>query len=280
MNQFFNSRRFLLITAQHWNENRKRYLLSLAAIAGLLVVWFLFAFLMDNYRPMEGEMQVVTYYVGLFLTGCLYASQLFAPLSIKQKGINYLLTPASHFEKFLSALLFGVLIYFVCYTMVFYLVDWLIVHFTNSISRPQSMVYYLPEMEQLQRGRVVNVFYREYNTEYGLRTQEYYYAGIAYFTVQSVFIAGSVWFRRLSFIKTLMAVLVFAAFLVFWVTKVLLPGLPAGSFSPWFSEYSFFSTNMVRLPAWIPIVLKILILYSVPPLFWTLTYFRLKEKEI
>src|ERR1044071_8534990 len=105
MNEVFNFNRWLLLTGKHWNENRKKYLLGLLAIGGVLFVWFAFMILMERYRPMEYELQAVTYYVGLFAVGALYASLLFADLSTTPKAINYISVPASVFEKLLVALL-------------------------------------------------------------------------------------------------------------------------------------------------------------------------------
>src|SRR5690349_10892530 len=133
MNPVFDFNRWSLYISKHWNENKKRYLLSLGAIAGLLVLWYCFLILVPKENPIGDNIQVVTYYVGLFLTGCLYASLLFADLSEGPKAIHFLLLPASVFEKLLSAILYGVILFFICYTVIYYVVDFSMVKISNSI---------------------------------------------------------------------------------------------------------------------------------------------------
>src|SRR5258706_9653837 len=112
MNQAFSFNRWLLLIGKHWSENRKKYLLALLAITGIILIWFVFNIMMERYRPMGTGTQFGTYYAGLFIVGCLYASTLFSELSSKSKGINYLSLPASQLEKTLCALLYGVVIFF------------------------------------------------------------------------------------------------------------------------------------------------------------------------
>src|SRR5438552_2097386 len=116
MNSVFDFNRWLLYIGKHWNENKKKYLLSLGAIAGLLVLWFSFIILVNMNSPLKPDMQVITYYVGLILTGCLYASLMFSDLNEGATAIHFLLIPVSAFEKLLCALLFSVVLFFISYT--------------------------------------------------------------------------------------------------------------------------------------------------------------------
>ena len=127
MNSVFDFNRWLLYIGKHWNENKKKYLMSLGAIGGLLVLWFSFLLSINVKLPITGEIQAVTFYVGLFLTGCLYASLILVRLSDGPKAIQYLLVPASALEKLLSAILYGVILFFVSYTIIFYTVDFIMV---------------------------------------------------------------------------------------------------------------------------------------------------------
>jgi hypothetical protein len=107
--------------------------MSLAAIGGLLILWYSFLMIVDKKHPLNIEIQAIAYYVGLFLTGCLFASIQFNDLGDGPKGISYLLLPASLFEKLLSAILFSVVLYFICYTAVFYFFDFIMVKMSNSM---------------------------------------------------------------------------------------------------------------------------------------------------
>src|SRR5687768_16034304 len=108
MNNVFDWNRFLWLISKHAHENKGRYLWMLGAAAALMFLWYLFIFFADSHRPIEAEMQIVTYYFGLAIGGCLYASLQFSDLASKPKGIHYLMLPASHLEKVLTALLYSV----------------------------------------------------------------------------------------------------------------------------------------------------------------------------
>ena len=65
MNPTFDLSRWGLLVKQHWIENKKRYLLSMVAMAGVLFMWFFFASLIDvfdievNEKDPEKFVQIV-----------------------------------------------------------------------------------------------------------------------------------------------------------------------------------------------------------------------------
>src|SRR6185312_1083045 len=127
MNQSFDAGRWWLLVAKHWSENSKKYVLAMIAITGLMLLWFVIIMLDSVNRGFNASMQTSSYYFGLFLGGCLYASILFADLGSKTRGLNFLVVPASHLEKLLCALFYAVFVFFVCYTAAFYMVDFIMV---------------------------------------------------------------------------------------------------------------------------------------------------------
>ena len=150
MNQFFSFNRFTLLVLKHWADNKKRYGLSVLAFFGLLITWFVFTMLTEfDDRPMGRGTQQVTFFLSLFAVGTFYSSQYFRDLGSRAKGINFLLVPASAFEKLLCSLLYTVLLFFVVFTAAFYLVDFLMVAIANT----------LPGQEKLdEKTNVINVF--------------------------------------------------------------------------------------------------------------------------
>jgi hypothetical protein len=68
--QIFSFSRFGLLVRLHWEGYRKRYLLAIPALAGLLLAWAFFNVFIDNYSPLDDGMQAWTYYWGLALVGC------------------------------------------------------------------------------------------------------------------------------------------------------------------------------------------------------------------
>ncbi len=294
MNQSFELSRWLMLVSKHWSENRKKYTLSLIAMAGLLLVWFVFALVMERARPIDDNIQFVTYYFGLFLVGCLYASMLFADLSSKSKGMNYLAIPASHFEKLLCTLFYGVIAFFICYTLLFYLIDAPMVKLSNAIAYSHWQKTHLAG-STFEAGRVLNVFTAIGDSDN--HGDEFYHFLLAYFALQSAFIFGSVYFPKFSFIKTVISLLLISLFFVFFVGKVLNEMMPYGSFYKGITSYRVFhveaaasgstivtsndiTDKLVSLPSWIEDVLIFIAKYAFAPIFWTLAYYRLKEKEI
>lgn len=276
MNSYFDLNRWFLYISKHWNENKKKYLISLGAIGGLMVLWFSFLMIVNRRHPMNEDMQVAAYYVGLFLTGCLYASMLFNELGDSPKGISFLLLPASLLEKLLTAILFGVVLYFICYTAIFYFVDFIMVKVSNGVG---SNIYEQERLGHFTPQDVANVFVTPAN-----RGDNFYiFFLIIYFAVQSIFMLGSIYFTKFSYIKTLISGLVIFLVLVFFQHKIIESFMPHGGFFN-STVYRVFDHEKgelnVSIPAWIGIVGLFLIKYSFPPLFWIVSYFRLKEKEV
>ncbi|WP_205512266.1 hypothetical protein [Longitalea arenae] len=274
MNAVFNVNRWLLYIGKHWNENKRKYGLSLAAIGGLLVLWFSFLMLVNKTHPLNEEIQAITYYVGLYLTGTLYASLIFSELAEGPKAIHFLLTPASTLEKLLSALLYGVLLFFVCYTIVFYAVDVIMVKVANGFVGASMERAHLP----FRPTEVANVFAARNGNPV------IFYVLLLYFAVQSIFLLGSAYFAKFHFIKTLVAGLVVFLVLVFFVHKVLGSFMPNGTFFEPFTIYRVFDPAhgelMIQLPEWISSIMLFLMKYALAPSLWVVAYFRLKEKEV
>lgn len=274
MNAVFNLNRWLLCIGKHWSENKRKYLLSLAAIGGLLVLWYSFVLIIDHSEPINGNIQTITYYVGMFLTGTLYASLIFSDLSEGPRAMHYLLTPASVLEKLLSALLYGVVLFFVCYTIIFYAVDLIMIKVANSMVSASMERMHLP----FKPMEVTNVFWSSDGNPINFWTL------LLYFGVQTIFLLGSVYFAKFNFVKTLVAGLIVFLVLVFYVHEVLDSFMPNGSFFQPFTVYRVYDPGkgdvMVQLPEWISSILLFLMKYTLAPFLWVVAYFRLKEKEV
>lgn len=279
MNQVFDFTRFRLLMARHWAENRLRYLMSLGAVAGLLLLWFIFAFLMERGTSAAGEdFQRATYYFGLFLTGSLFASSIFAPLGSKGKGINYLSIPASQFEKILVAFLYAVVIFFICYTAVFYAIDFLMLKVTNPIAEGNFKPYYIGH--KFVPEPLANMYYKASFDEVPV----FYYLLMCYFGIQSAFVAGSVFFNKFNFIKTVLTMLVLG--FLFWLVMyvVVLTMMPEGHFSnedlTGYLVVSEQGSAQVKIPVWMVMGSKLFYLYGLTLFLWLASWRRLNEKEI
>ena len=259
MNQFFSFDRFSLLVSKHWADNKKRYLLSVLAFAGLLITWFAFTLIIDDDADrMSLDVQLSTYFFSLFIAGTLYASQYYSELASKPKGSNFLLVPASTFEKFLCSLLYTVILFFLVLTAVFYIINFSMVTITNSIYANDAT---------FKKAPVANIFdvtFFEFDNNYALNFLLFFFA------IQSIFLLGSVYFRKYSYIKTIISGVVawfVIAGLTFFIYKDLYPKSKFGDDEPAF-------------PSWLTMLISISLMYVVAPLFWTFTYFRLKAKQL
>jgi hypothetical protein len=284
MNQFFDLNRWLLLTAKHWSENRRRYLLSVAAIAGLLIIWYILGLIVMPGSAAPPDVQASTYFTGLAIVGFFYASISFSELASGPRAMNFLAVPASHFEKMLVAFLYSLVIFFVVYTAVFYLVDILMVNIGNSLARNWledhggNAAAFVPK-------KIVNVFVDSDYAAGKIKINPNYYFLLIYFSLQSAFVLGSVYFPKFSFIKTIISLTVICITIIFILYKLVEEGMPEGFYynglTSWTEGFSNSDTvRLVMLPRWISNTIHFLLQFSFIPLFWVVTYYRLKEKEI
>lgn len=281
MNQTFNLNRWQMLVGGHWAENRKRYLLALLAMGGMLTAWYGFLLAIDKFGPLNLFIQYSAYHCGLYIIGCLYASTIFAELGDKARAIQYLSVPASHLEKLLCGILFGVVLFFLAYTLIFYMVDIPMVSMANRIIAREHQ-HWPGTMEPIGNVEVLNLWNNQWAP---MPDKRFHLILLGYFAIQSTFLLGSVYFARWAFIKTIVALLVFWLSFILIMDKGLRGWLPEGwhvdSMLQWANNTSLEGPiQFVRLPATFERVMIFLIQYSIPPVLWIITYFRLKEKEV
>lgn len=253
MNEFFSGKRFQLLILQHWADNRKRYTLSILACIGVLILWFLVAILANNQEPFDQEFQKATYFISLFALGTTYASQYFGHFSSQAKGINFLMVPASHFEKLLCSILYSVVLFLLLMSICFYLVDVPANYLMKDNPSPAGT------LSEYGTANVFDVTVFDF--------QDSFKGPLIFFylSVQSIFLFGSVLFRKYSFLKTCISGLVFG-FLTFIIVYLA-------------NKAAFDNDTINIIPDWFTKTIVILS-WTAPVFFWVLTYFRLKAKRV
>jgi hypothetical protein len=272
MNQFFSFNRFSLLVAKHWADNKKRYLLSVIAFIGLLIAWFIFTLLVDPGDAIGKGMQMTTYFFLLFAVGSFYANQYFRDLGSRARGINFLLVPASAFEKILCGLLYTVVLFFVVFTSAFYLVDALMVSIAEGFLAVNT-----PEKDK----GLVNIFEAAslpFDDQSGINIL------LIFFAIQSAFLLGSVYYAKYSFIKTIISGFV-VFFIIFCFVYFLSDLMPKGEYANGFlMSYRIDNQDkddyLVRIPGWLGQAVYFLLMYGTTPFLWIVTYVRLKEKQV
>jgi hypothetical protein len=269
MNQVFNTTRAWLMFRKYFGENKKAYALLFLACGASLILLMGVNLSFTNPNLFSEPVQVSYFFIGLILWGCLSASLLFSDLGSKSKAINYLLVPASSLEKLLCTLFFGVLIFFIGYTFMFYAVDVTVVSLANAKFGTHWSV-----INVLAINRYENIWF-EGHTDY------LYYI---YFGFQSFFLLGSLYFPKYGFFKTAISLVLVYVFLIFLVMIIMKNFFPSGQFYDGMTFFEVFDSTgkdkIIRLPFGFTGVLAFFFEYALVVGLWVITYFRLKEKQV
>ena len=269
MNNEFSFERLIGLIRKQWIENKKFYTLGSLALLGMMGICItLFWVLMDGDHWREQTAYEI-YLIGLMLCGSIYGSISFATLGNKEKGQYWLSFPASVTEKMIVTIFYTTIVFFLVYTSCFLLCKW---------AAELYMVAYI----KTHAGASL----QEMNWEQHFG-EAYKYFIWGYFCLQSLFILGSVYFKQFAFIKTVIFVTLIGGALSFLIAKMAM-GM--------FSQFNFYWNNLelrefhdpenygvyksYALGSTLSKVLGYLLTYSWVPLFWVITWFRLKEKEI
>lgn len=263
MNQTFSFSRWLLLMRRHWMENGTLYVYGIVSIIGAMgISLFFWVQSNDHYRQTD---LLVMYMIGLYIVGAIFASGAFDMLQKKDKGIYYLSLPASHFEKLLTMIVYNVILFTIIFSLCYYAMQWLTVLIVKAkVAAHPDLFDFMP----IQFGK-----------ENWLEPEIVYF-GMLFFGVQALFLLGSVYFKRFSFLLTLSILVIFICLGLYYLKNLEGAILP-DHFWTGSGLYSRHDGNKVyKIPANPRLVLKWVCLLGWAPLFWWAAWFRLKEKEI
>lgn len=233
-------------------ENAKFTLIGMITIFGFFSV-ILFFSAMSN-ADAWGNMNSF-YTAGFIISGIFISGMAFTNFRSKEKTMTYIMLPASTLEKFISELLLTTIVFAIAYTAIFYIFNFAVSAIAGIYGLPIDFLN-LSDLHVLQ--------------------------GFMYYVIfQSIFLAGSATFRKVPLFFTLFSLFVAGiAILIFTVIittflKGEFENLAFGSFninSNTFPEIDIENHPLVLIP-------KYMFYYLTAPLFWVVTYFKLKEKE-
>jgi len=284
MSETLNIKRLTAILGKNWFEYRRTYFLFFLSVGVFLAGWFIFVLVvLRNQMRMSPGDQISIYFMGLFISGCLSGSLLFQDFSSRPRAQNFLSLPASAFEKLFCILFYGVFIFFLAYTAIFFLTDWVAIKVAGKV--------FSPEWQQFH-GIAQPYFKFQVASPFSLNAERsIFYAGdnldllAAFFPIQSCFILGALYFSKNSIVKTI--IILFALLFLFLTLeiRILLPSLPMGTVeAKTFSVYIIPDTDgneqIVAHPAWIREAVAFATRFLIAPVIWVACYFRIKEKQI
>lgn len=275
VNNILSASRFGAYFKKHLVDNYRLYLMSLIVLTGLLLFALLFAVFAEPSIHTYTDL-IPAFLIGLYVAGLIFTSKSFSELGNKSRGIDYLLLPASHLEKFLTTLLITTIGFLAVYHVAFFL----------AVKAGEGII-------SLRNGTpLVN------DLAYNREADNWYINYFIWFVAQAMFLLGTVYFQKYSLIKTVLC------FFIFLTGMYLINAIFAQIFfheymRDWKEQFPFIGVNillphnmeahtaqysmnfvMLELPkrAWKPLLY--FFEYFVPPALWTVAYFKLRDKEI
>jgi hypothetical protein len=264
----FSFSRLLQLIRKQWIENSRIYLLSTLALIGILGLVITFWIVSSNNDFNEQTLYII-FIFGIYITGAVFASTSFGMLSEKEKGAYWLGFPASHLEKMLTVLFFNVVVFTVVYAICFFVLKTIAISYVHNLvaQKPQFYKFYL-----------VN-----WKSENGFASGFPYFI-YAFFAVQAFYILGSVYFSRFSFLLTTVIGAALIFLFMWFAISLLKHNLPPfytwDGFNVRYMNWSNTKDKIYQLPSLAANTLPFLLKFIWAPVFWLITWFRLKEKEI
>jgi len=261
-NAFINLKRFHLLLKRDFYTQGKSYILGLGAIFCILFIVNVASIASYKYW----NFHLVFYPLTLLIGGLIFTSLSFNELSQQQSHISYLIIPASSFEKFISKLIISSIGY-VSVSLILYFLLSVFTFFFNSIIFGFA-------------HQVFNPFHRII-----------WYCIRIYLVVHSIFFLGAIYFRKNSFIKTILSLFGLALTYSIFVIAILF----ILYFILSFNRHIYFSLtlfnnidkNGFNFPATLNVIfgilsyfIKTLLWYILAPFLWIITFIHLKETEV
>jgi hypothetical protein len=249
-------------------ENARLYTFSVLALFGLLALIFAFYIAVGGPEYREENTWFI-FLIGLFIAGTIFASMAFNMLDSKDKGIYWLGLPATHAEKLVCTIFYTTVCFTVVYCICFFIVKYLAVLFIVEYIKDKPLFSY-KEMGDYSKG-------------FGEVLPYFLYA---YFALQAFYLLGAVYFSRYTFVLTTVvgAIVIFA--MAYYINR-----LDDAMFDKDGISWQLVSANKYNvqekgkyhqysLSPGIISVLKYFLQFAWAPLFWIISWYRLKEKEM
>lgn len=266
---YLNLNRTGLLIKKQWWENRRAYLMSTLALFSVLTIVFIMWLIMSG-RWYDEKAIFVTGLVGLYITGCLFASNSLKIVNTKPDNLYWLTFPARHTEKLLVVLFYNVIVFTLVYILIFFLLK----------GAADSFIAY-------RIGDAENPSYTYRKVNWSRDTsfrQAIVYFSFGYFILQAAFILGSVAFKKYSFVITIIVSLSMVFLLGLTIAQISIHGFPKGYYYELFT-LQFYSDaaggiKSYQMSNWLRSGIEFFLKFMIAPFLWIITLFRLKEKEV
>lgn len=259
---FFNLRRFLLLLRRDFSNGYRSVLIAMAAVLGFIILVSALSALKGG----NGEFYTVIFAQLLFVGGYIVSSLAFKELHQPDRSYFYCTLPGSLVEKFSSKLLVTSLGYALG-TLIFYTIVGAASEGINRLIFGRGHYFFNPlDMNILLMIAV-------------------------YLVTQSVFLTGSIYFRKLAFLKTTLivncAVIAFGLIIALTFYLIFREHIHPGGLDPrieaiWnkLGHTGQIETELGSFANIFLTLIKILFWYVLAPVCWLISYFRFSETEV
>lgn len=270
-NQVFNLQRFILYAKAHLQENKRKYFWFFAVISMIYFMILLMVISDGKFRTTE---QMGLYYMGLIVTGSVFAVRYFASLAHLGSSLVTLMQPVSTFEKWLLAVLIVLIGYPLIYTLIFEVMTYPIA----LISKQNALI--LAQKNQVEPNLLKHQLFIpltaiNMDSSYtNIRIIEQIPFFCAYIGITGYAVTSSIWFKRLPLIKSVAVGFILLLSVLFFMTVLL--SNTHNDLIPlafWFDKGNYQATNI----AWFASALLWLI---APVSIWIASFFALQERDI
>ena len=282
MNDIINIKRFALVLKKDFMENWKRYLLYFAALVGIIALIMIIrandaydyakrGYSLSLIGLNKDLLAIAT--ISFIVGGLLFASTMMDPMKGKTKRISYLIMPASNFEKYFSRWFIVSIGYIVAFFLALWLAD-LIRMAVCSARYPEMEVVALNLQYLIAPEEGGNEVWRQYFIPH----QAFLVGFPIYVLCQSLFVLGSLFWEKLSFIKTFAvgAIILTAFILVCRWTILVFYNKDFNQFGNVLESFKF--DEKVTVNQAFSIVAVIISVFAI--VNWVIAYIRFKESEI
>ncbi|WP_143304630.1 hypothetical protein [Chitinophaga vietnamensis] len=266
-NNTFSLPRLGLYMKKQLVANYKFYLLAVIGLFLLMTLVGVLIVVLGHYSTTQKHM-MPAYYLFLCFSLVLFTCRSFQELGGKETGVDFLMLPASQFEKFFSQLLITtvgfMLVFHLCAFMAFEIAG--LVHraiYDTSIPLDFPLFSHPDEKIYIYVGAMIG---------------------------QAMFLLGSSYFHKFSYLKTFLSIVVLAAAFAL-LNSLFLQIIFGGNMYHWSAQLPFVligakdpandhSAVMYIIPESLQHGYLFIVKFLLAPILWTLAYFRLKDQEI
>ena len=253
-------RRLGLLLRRDFSSGYKSVFIAMAAVGGFAILVTIVSAFGRDLGPIHKTM----YYMLLFLGGYIVTSFAFKELHLDGQSVFYLTLPGSSLEKFLSKLL------------------------VSSVGYASGSLFFYTAVSSAAEGinRLIFGYGHPFFNPFERATM---IAVAMYLVTQAVFLVGSVYFRKLAFIKTNLYIWLFGIILVILVAVfgwLIFRDYAIGKrieLDPYFQqlgESGEMQAVLLPLAEKFGQVAKVLFWAVMAPVCWVISYLRLRETEV